>query len=160
MKIWWDWGILLGSGVCGWAEIRKKIFYVDFYAELHPVSTALDLNNVLYPLCKKVKLHLLGWAEQRSPPSPRQPLTGSTSSHLWHVSPESIRKLQGGICILTMLTAKARTFDSSDIRVRTSACLLLTHVWPTKLGELAVVYARLDWSHMRARILTVYFEID
>lgn len=105
--------------------------------------------------------YLLGSAEQCSP-SPKQRLTCScsTSSHLWHVSPESIRKLQGGICILTMLTAEVYTSDSSDTHVRTSACLLLAHVWPTILGELAVVYALLNWSHMRERFLSVYFEID
>lgn len=59
-----------------------------------------------------------------------------------------------------MLTAKVYAFDRSDTRVRPSACLLLAHVWPTIVGEVAVVYALLDWSHMRARFLSVYFEID
>lgn len=60
-----------------------------------------------------------------------------------------LEKARGRICILAMLPAEVHTSDSSDTHVHTSAHLLLSHVWPSVLGKLAVIYALLAWSHMR-----------
>lgn len=68
-------GVYLSSiRVCEWTEIHNKMCYMGFYTQLLPLWTALDLNNVSYPQCEQVKLHLVRKNRLLPPPSTSWPV--------------------------------------------------------------------------------------
>lgn len=134
----------------------KKYFTRTFISELHPVSTALDLNNVSYPPCKKSNYTYL--VQQNSvlphPPGNHWPAQPPHTFDTWVRSQLENRREESASSLCWLPRRSRSTAATSVFVLLPVSCSLMCD----RLN--LVVYARLDWSHMRGRILTVYFEID